>query len=348
MSFIVTLHGSGNCFEAPADGNILAAGLKAGYMLPYNCRSGLCRTCKSRIIDGAVDYPDKPLTSYLSADDIAAGYALICQAHARSNLVIDANELRDLATVQPVVMPCRVTELTRLAPDVMRVKLRLPMNGNLRYLPGQHVSILLDGGARRDYSIASPCRAAGVTELELHIRHIEGGLFTDRVFTEMKPRTLLKVEVPLGSFFVRAERDAPIIFLATSTGFAPVKAMMEQLLVSGTHKTRPVHLYWGARTRADLYLNDLAEKWARDSGICYIPVLSRPTRACGWTGRTGHIQEHVLADHPDLTGHEIYACGSPRMVRDARDLVAAHRGVDPANFFADEFLTAADQADQPG
>ena len=193
-------------------------------MLPYNCRSGLCRTCKSRIIGGAVDYPDKPLTSYLSADDITAGYALICQAHARSDLVIDANELRDLATVQPVVMPCRVTELTRLAPDVMRVKLRMPMNGNLRYLPGQHVSILLDGGARRDYSIANPCPAAGVTELELHIRHIEGGLFTDRVFTEMKPRTLLKVEVPLGSFFVRAERTRP----SSSLRRAP-----------GSHRSRP-------------------------------------------------------------------------------------------------------------
>ena len=229
---------------------------------------------------------------------------------------------------------------------MIQLKLRLPMNEHLRYLAGQHLSILLDDAVRRDYSIATPCPASGVTEVALHVRHVPGGVFTDRLFQQIKPRALLKIELPLGSFFVR-NGDAPIIMLATGTGFAPIKAMIEQIIRT-PNWLRPVHLYWGARTRPDLYMLELAERWANDHGfIRFVPVLSQPLAECGWTGRTGHIQHQVLADYPDLAGFEIYACGSPRMCSAARDLLVHNGGADPDAFYSDEFLTMADRLGEP-
>lgn len=342
MAFEVTIQCSGHTFSCAPDQSILAAGLQAGYMLPYNCRSGSCRICRSRIVKGEVRYKDMPLDSYLSAADREQGYVLLCQALPCSGLLIDARELVDITSERPRVVPGRIVDLTLLAPDVMRMRIRLPMNENVRYLSGQHLSIL-HGEVRREYSIANVCETQGMTELELHIRHVPGGAFTGDLFSgAIKPRALVKLELPLGTFFIRENSDRPILLLATGTGFAPVKAMLESLIAKGIHRTRPIHIYWGARRRCDLYLEALARKWAQEHGnIRFAPVLSRPTAECEWTGAVGYVQEHAARDHTDRSNYEIYACGSPAMVRAARQVLTAPGGADPDNFYADEFLTAA-------
>lgn len=345
MSFTVTIKCSGHSFTATPDASVLQAGLNAGYMLPYNCRSGLCRTCKTRVLEGEVGYGDKPLDTYLSAQDRAEGFALLCQAHARSDLLIDADEFVDLQNLRSRIVPCRIVSLVKAAPDVMVVKLRIPMNENLLYMAGQHVNILFNDEVRRMYSIANACRSEGVTELELHIRHLSGGAFTDKLFNEFKAGMLTKFEGPLGTFFIREHSDKPMIFLASGTGFAPIKAMMEHVIGKGINKDRKIDFYWGARSRRDLYMFDLAQQWGRDhANIRFIPVLSEPTAECEWNGQVGFVHRQVMADHPDLSAYQIYACGAPVMVRSARHDFVTECGADPKEFFADEFLSAADAA----
>ncbi|MFM0212246.1 CDP-6-deoxy-delta-3,4-glucoseen reductase [Paraburkholderia sediminicola] len=343
MSFNVTIKCSGHSYTTAPGASVLQSGLNAGYMLPYNCRSGLCRMCKTRVLEGEIAYGDKPLDSYLSEKDRAEGFALLCQAHALSDLVIDADELVDLQSVRSRMVPCRIVGLDKAAPDVMIVKLRLPMNENMLYMAGQHISMILNEKVERMYSIANACRPEGVTELELHIRHLPGGAFTDRLFNEFKVRMLSRFEGPLGTFFIREHSAKPMIFLASGTGFAPIKAMMEDVINKGINKDRKVDFYWGARNRRDLYMYDLAQQWARDhTNIRFIPVLSEPTSECAWDGAVGFVHQQVISDHPDLSSHQIYACGAPVMVRAARNDFVAQCNADPKDFYADEFLSAAD------
>jgi CDP-4-dehydro-6-deoxyglucose reductase, E3 len=345
MSFTVTIKSSGHSFIAAPNASVLQSGLNAGFMLPYNCRSGLCRTCKTQVLKGEVGYGDKPLDTYLSPGDRAKGFALLCQAHALSDLVIDADELLDGQSIRPAIVPCRIVSLERAAPDVMIVKLRLPMNENMRYMAGQHVGIFLNDQVQRMYSIANACRTEGVTELELHIRHLPGGAFTDKLFSEFKVRMLAKFDGPLGSFFMRTHSQKPIIFIASGTGFAPIKAMIEDAINKGINKERSIDFYWGGRRRRDIYMYELAKKLAREhANIRFIPVLSQPSTECAWDGAVGYVHEQVMADHPNLSEHQIYACGAPAMVRAARDEFVTVCRADPKEFFADEFLTAADAA----
>lgn len=341
MTFRITIEKSGHSFECPADKPILAAALEAGYVLPYNCRSGLCSMCRGRILQGEIEYKDQPLSYYLSEAERANGSALLCQAQPRSDLLIDAQELLDLSELTPRKIPCRLSSMERVAPDVMLVRLRLPMNENVYYLAGQHLAIELGDGSTRNYSIASACPSAGVTEIELHIRHQPGGMFSDKLFHELKPRSLLRIEMPLGTFYLDAKSSKPIIMIATGTGFAPIKAMLETVFAKGLVEERKIDFYWGGRTRRDLYLNDLVQNWgATQPGFRYIPVLSRPTDQCRWEGLSGYVQGQIAVDHPDLSNHEIYACGSPAMVRDARQTLIERCHADPAAIFADEFLPA--------
>ena len=348
MTHRVRIEPSGRQFDVADGSTVLAAGLAAGVPLQYNCRSGFCMMCKGRIIAGGVSYDDIPLETYLSASEREAGYALLCQARARSDLIVEATELNDLEHVRPRTTPCRIFAMERVAPDVMIVRLRLPINENLRYQAGQHLSIALGADLRRDYSIANACRAEGMTELELHVRHLPGGAFTDRLFSEIKLRSLLTIEVPLGTVYLHDDGQGPVLLLTTGTGFAPAKAMIEHAIASGLIARRPVTLYWGGRTRRDLYMFEQCERWASDyANFRFAPVLSRPSPECRWSGRVGHVQDHAIADIPDLSSFEIHACGSPAMVRDAQRQTVSRAGADPARFHADAFTTAADKIVQP-
>lgn len=223
----------------------------------------------------------------------------------------------------------------------MLVKLQLPANERLQYRAGQYIEFLLRDGKRRSYSMAN---APHLDEhITLHIRHMPGGVFTDQVFSTLKERDILRFEGPQGSFFLREDSDKPIVLLASGTGFAPIKALVEHLI--HTQSTRPVSLYWGGRRPADLYMNDLCQEWAAQlSGFTYVPVVSNATPEDQWSGRTGFVHQAVMADFPDLSGHEVYACGAPIVVESAQRDFVAQCGLPADAFFADSFTSEADLA----
>ncbi|UCV17847.1 CDP-6-deoxy-delta-3,4-glucoseen reductase [Ferribacterium limneticum] len=342
MAFQVTLKPSGHTFVVPDGKRVLEAGLKAGVFMPHNCKGGLCSTCKGRVLEGAVDFGNV-LPKYLPDSEKATGHALLCQAKPLSDLVIELNELGGLEGVRTREVPCRVIKLERAAPDVVVMQLRLPMNENLRFAGGQHLEFILKDGQRRAYSIATAPSPEGVIGLELHVRHVPGGLFTDHVFSALKERDLLRFEGPLGTFFLREESPKPIILLAGGTGFAPIKS----IVLSALNKkiSRPMTLYWGGRKKADLYQFELAQKWAEENPhFKFVPVLSDASAACDWAGRTGFVHHAVMQDHPDLSGYQVYACGAPVMVDAAKNDFTKECRLLPDEFFADSFLTEADRA----
>jgi CDP-4-dehydro-6-deoxyglucose reductase len=339
MGYNVTLKPSGHNFEVKEGKNILQAGLDAGFMMPYSCRTGVCRTCRGTIREGEVDYGSVHPT-YLPDSDKAKGYALLCQAQPRSDLVIEVRELEGMEGIRPRMIPCRIEKLDKPAPDVAVMGLRLPMNENFRFLAGQYIDVLLKDQKRRSYSIAVPPKPEGVTYLEVHVRHTPGGLFTDHVFSRAKVRDILRFEGPLGTFYLREDSDKPVVMVASGTGFAPIKAICEQALEKNL--ARPITLYWGCRARRDLYMLDLPRTWEREN-FKFIPVLSDPTPECRWTGRTGFVHRAVMQDIPDMAGVQVYACGAPVMVDAARADFGSHCGLPAEEFFADSFLTEADR-----
>ena len=338
MTHKVTLKPSGHNFEVQEGQSILQAGLDAGMMMPYSCRTGVCRTCRGTLVEGRVDYGMVHPT-YLPDTDKAKGYALLCQAKPLSDIVVEVHELEGLAGLRPRMIPCRVEKLDKPSPDVAVMNLRLPMNENFRFVAGQYVDILLKDGKRRSYSIANMPKPEGVTLLELHVRHTPGGLFTDRVFSTLKVRELLRFEGPLGTFYLR-ESDKPIVMVASGTGFAPIKAMCESAFDKKID--RPITLYWGCRAKRDLYMLDIPSGWSRP-GFQFVPVLSDPTPDCQWTGRTGFVHRAVMQDFPDMSGVQVYACGAPVMVDAARADFSSQCGLPAEEFFADSFLTEADK-----
>jgi CDP-4-dehydro-6-deoxyglucose reductase, E3 len=339
MANRVTLKPSGHSFEVEEGKNILQAGLDAGFTMPYSCRTGVCRTCRGTLLEGNVDYGAVHPT-YLPDTDKAKGYALLCQAKPLSDLVIEVRELEGMAGIRPRMIPCRIEKLDKPAPDVAVMALRLPMNENFRFLAGQYVDILLKDGKRRSYSIANAPKPEGVTALELHVRHTPGGLFTDHVFGKAKVRDLLRFEGPLGTFYLREDSDKPIVMVASGTGFAPIKAMCEAAFERNL--ARRITLYWGCRSRRELYMLEVPQSWQREN-FEFIPVLSDATPECQWTGRTGFVHRAVMQDYPDMAGLQVYACGAPVMVDAARADFCSQCSLPAEEFFADSFLTEADK-----
>jgi CDP-4-dehydro-6-deoxyglucose reductase len=343
MSFKVSVQPAGKEFTVEAGQTVLEAALAAGLVLPYSCRNGTCSTCRGRVVSGAYEAGAAP-ARILEAADLAQGYTLLCQARPTSDLVIEAEEVRMADDIVARKMPVRVQALHPLAPGVMEITLQLPAAQAFHFMPGQYLDFILPDGRRRSYSMA--CARAQDHRISLHVRHLAGGAFTGQVFGEgdapLKVRDILRIEGPLGSFFLRDDARRPIVFLASGTGFAPIKAMIEHLLEQGDD--RPAVLYWGGRRPADLYLLDLALSWReRLPGFRVVPVVSDALPEDCWDGRTGWVHRAVMADLPDLSGHEVYACGSPAMVEAARRDFTRHCGLPPAAFFADAFTTEADR-----
>jgi CDP-4-dehydro-6-deoxyglucose reductase len=329
MAHRVTLQPSGHTFSVADGATILSAALDAGINLPYGCKNGACGTCKGRILAGTVDL-GAAQESALPAHERVAGYALLCCAKPTSDVVIEVHEVVALQDIPVKTLPCRVERLERVADDVMVIFLKLPTNERLQFLAGQYIEFLLPDGKRRAFSLANPPHADAL--LELHVRRVPGGNFTEHVFTRMKEKDILRIEGPFGSFRLHEESAKPILLVAGGTGFAPIKSLIEHALHIGIR--RPMHLYWGARNRAGLYMDALAQRWAKDNGIIYTPVLSEPD--AGWTGRTGLVHEVVMQDHPDLSGFQAYVCGAPAMCEAALRDFTAH-GLPKDEFFADVF-----------
>ena len=221
----------------------------------------------------------------------------------------------------------------------MMLHLRLPANERLQFLAGQYIDFLLKDGKSRSYSLANPPHDDAL--LELHIRHVKGGLFSDQVFSTLKARDILRLKGPLGSFFIREDSDLPMIFVAGGTGFAPIQGMLQHAFA--THMDRQMVLYWGVRALKDLYLAERPQQWQREyPNFTFIPVLSNPEAADQWQGRTGYVHEAVMEDFADLSGYQVYACGAPIMVDSAHGAFTAKRGLNEDAFFADSFVYAAD------
>jgi CDP-4-dehydro-6-deoxyglucose reductase, E3 len=335
MSFQITIRPSGHGFSAEADETILNAALEAGYTLPYGCRNGGCGACKGQVLEGRVDHGNAQ-SSALSEAEKVAGKALFCCATPLSDLAIECREVGLKEGIQPRILPCRVEKKVQMAPDVMVMYLKLPANERLQFLPGQYVEFLLKDDSRRAFSLANA--PYDDQTLELHLRLIPGGKFTEYVFNEMPEKAILRFEGPFGSFTLREESDKPIIFVAGGTGFAPIKGIIEHALHH--HIKRDMVLYWGALAKQDLYLPQLPEKWvAENANIRFIPVLSQPQAEDAWTGRTGLVHQAVLADYPDLAPYQVYCCGAPAMVEAAhRDFTA--QGLPEDEFFSDAFTFA--------
>nr|WP_216861983.1 CDP-6-deoxy-delta-3,4-glucoseen reductase [Polynucleobacter sp. AP-Kaivos-20-H2] len=344
VSYQVTLKTSGKQFTVNPDENLLEAALRQGINLPYGCKNGACGSCKGKVLEGQVTH-DQHSESALSKADETAGGILFCCSHPQSDLLIEAREVQGAGDIAIRKVPCRVNAITKPSDDVAILKLQLPAAERFQFLAGQYLEFLLKDGQRRAYSIANAPEQEG--PLELHIRHLPGGLFTDFVFGAVTPalkeKDILRFEGPLGSFFLREDSKKPIIFVAAGTGFAPIKSIIEQMRVKKIH--RPIHLYWGGRRPGDLYLGDLCKAWENEiADFKYVPVISDAFAEDGWQGRTGFVHQAVMADHLDMKGFQVYACGAPVMVNAARNDFSSKCHLPEEEFFADSFTSAADLA----
>ena len=343
MSHKVTIRASGREFTVEDDETILAAALRSGVGLPYGCKNGACGTCKATGLEG--EWTQGPHSaSALTADEQAGRRLLVCCSRPKTDLVIEARELSGFGDIPIRKMPCRIASIERPAPDVSIVTLQLPASERLQFRAGQYLEFILKDGSRRSYSMATAPHAD--ERITLHIRHMPGGLFTDALFgvtqPALKERDILRIEAPLGTFFLREDNARPIVLLASGTGFAPIKAVVEHAVFKGI--ARPMTLFWGGRRPHDLYLNGLAEQWAREiPGFRYVPVVSDALPEDGWTGRTGFVHRAVMQDFPDLSGHQVYACGAPVVIESARRDFTAMCGLPADEFYADAFTSEADK-----
>lgn len=338
----ITITGSARSFRARPDETVLSAALRQGIMLPYSCRNGTCASCKCRLVAGRVEYPFNPPAA-LEESDLAAGAILACQAVATEDLEIEATEIEQVADIPVRTLPARVEQINELTPEVRRLRLKLPRGKRLQFLAGQYMDILLPGGKRRAFSIASSPSQEDF--IELHVRHVDGGGFTGHVFDDMKPGEILRLEGPLGMFFVRLGSPRPILMMGGGTGFAPLKAMIEDLIHADDH--RPVTLYWGVRTEKDLYAKTLIDEFAEQHpDFRFVPVLSEPEES--WTGRTGFVHNALLEDYPNLSAFEIYMSGPPAMVHAARkSFLAADADEDHLHYDSFDFAPDIPPADMP-
>jgi len=331
MTYQVTIQPSGHQFSVKANETLLAAALNAGFSLPYGCRNGACGACKGKVLAGSVDYGVHQ-ESALTHEDKLKGLALFCCAKATSALTLEVKEVGAAKDIPIKTLPCRVERMEKLADDVMALWLKLPSNERLQFLPGQYLDFLLKDGKRRSFSLANSPEEDAL--LELHIRHVPGGQFTDHVFGTMQPKDIMRISGPYGSFFLR-ESDKPAIFVAGGTGFAPIKSMLKHAFHHEVQ--REFVFYWGAKTLADLYQASVPSQWQQEQkNFSFIPVLSEPRVEDNWPGRSGYVHQAVLADFADLSGYEVYACGAPPMIAAARRDFAA-RGLPEDAFFADSF-----------
>lgn len=327
MSHVVRVLETEDSFTVDSEESVLAAALRQGVALLHDCTEGGCGTCRVRLMEGCVGYAEYPLA--LTPEEEAEGFALACQARPQSDLVISTE--RPLAPCSDPGRHTATVEAVRLlGRDVVHLTLALPNADSLVYRPGQYLNVLLDDGNRRSFSMASVPNGKTV---DLHIRKVGGGFFTDGHLPRLRPGDKLDVELPHGLFCCRKEDFRPLLMVATGTGLAPIKSILESLM--DDPDCPPVSLYWGMRREADLYLHDEITSWGeRLCDFQYVPVLSRPSAS--WTGRQGYVQEVATEDIGDFSEHAIYMCGSPTMIASARKLFVAN-GANPGFIYADAF-----------
>ena len=346
MQYQVELKKSGRTFTVEEDETVLEAAIRQGVQLPYGCKNGACGSCKGKVLEGRMEHGDHS-QSALSTLDETAGATLLCCAHPKSNVLIDVREIQGGGDIPVRKVPCRIQAITYPSNDVAILQLQLPASERFQFLAGQYLEFLLKDNKRRAYSIASAPHQEG--PIELHIRHLPGGLFTDPLFGQgadgkaIKEKDILRFEGPQGSFFLREDTQKPIIFLASGTGFAPIKSIL--LHMREKKIDREVYFYWGGRRPKDLYMDALCQEFASTIPCFrYIPVVSEALPEDHWTGRTGFVHHAAMADFPDLSGFQVYACGAPVVIQSAQTDFIKQCGLPEDEFYADSFTSEADLA----
>jgi CDP-4-dehydro-6-deoxyglucose reductase len=335
---LVTLVPTGQTFSADPTESVLAAALRAGLNLPHSCKGGHCASCRARVLEGSFGYPG-PRPAGLTEEEARGGYALLCQARATSDLRIETREVRPAPEVEIKSLPCRIERMDRLAEDVMAVFLRLPAVEELHFRPGQYLDVMISEGRRRSFSIASA--PADGRFIELHVRRASKSGFTAQLFESLRAGSLLRIEGPLGQFWLRSESPRHALMVGGGTGYAPLRAMLRQLLAVGDR--RPVTLFWGASSVEGLYEHDWLTQLERERpGFTYRPVVSAaPGAEPGWSGRRGLVHEAVLEEIADLSAWDVYASGPPAMVESIRSHFL-ERGLPREQLFFDSFDYAPD------
>lgn len=313
-------------------------------MVPHNCRNGSCGSCKAKLIEGAIRYDDEILLDALTDDEKNQGHILLCCAKpASDHIVLAVDQARRASSKVVRKLPCRIESLNRVSEDIMILQAKLPTQEHLDFYAGQYIDILMKDGRRRSFSLANSPQQNAM--LELHIRHVIGGAFTDKLFNEFKGKEILRFEGPFGHFKLNEESDKPLIFLATGTGFAPIQSIIEDMLTR--ELSRSITLYWGIRKPSDIYAMEQLGKWQHTyHDFTCIPVLSKPLDCPEWQGRTGYVHHALMEDFADLSGYEVYASGNPNMIDDAKHLLIHSRGLESAAFFSDAFYSAAPREGQ--
>lgn len=336
--YSVRIEPHGRTLQVREDRSVLEAALAAGLNVPHSCKSGHCASCRARLVSGEIHYPNGR-TAGLTAEEAKQGYVLMCQARPRSDLKLEARIIANAFEAEIKTLPCRIARLNLLAPDVMQVFLRLPAVEPLRFRAGQYLDVLLDGGRRRSFSIASPPHDSDL--IELHARRVPGGGFTASLFEKLRIGSLLRVEGPIGQFIYR-DTQMPALMIAGGTGFAPLKSMLRDALEQGS--TRKFHLYWGARQGIDVYEEALVLDWVRQyPNFSFTAVLSNaaPDDVTGGHRRVGWVHETVLGDFPDLSPFDVYTAGPPALIEAIRATFPT-RGVTEDRLHFDSFDYAPD------
>lgn len=312
--YSVRIDPHGRILRVNEDRPVLEAALASGLNLPHSCKSGHCGSCRARLKSGEIRYPGDRRPLGLTEQEAQAGYVLLCQARPASDLTVEARIIARVSEVEIKTLPCRVARLASLAPDVMQVFLRLPAVESLPFLPGQYLDFLVEDGRRRSFSIASPPHDSEL--IELHVRRVAGGGFTERLFGHVNTGALLRIEGPMGQFVYR-EGTTPLIMVAGGTGFAPLKSMLRHILERGP--ARDIHLYWGARQPQDLYEEARVLEWLqRHPRLKFTAVLSEAGAVGAPHRRLGWVHEAVLQDYPRLDEFDVYTAGPPALIEAIR------------------------------
>lgn len=338
MTYTITNEQNQSSYTANEGETILAAALRNGHMYPYGCQAGVCGACKASIISGKVDYGMSD-PSTLTNEEKSAGKCLLCQGTPKSDLVISVNEIEVAQSIEIKTLPTRVNEKNLLADDVVQLFLTLPKTQTFNFLAGQYINIQLKDGKTRSFSIGNNSSSVQDNGLELHIRIVPEGHYSPYVLNHLKVKDILRIQGPFGTYFLRTDEQRPIIMVAGGTGFAPIKGLIEEALE--INHNQAIHLFWGARAKADLYLDDLAQQWAEEHAhIQYTPVLSEPKDEDNWQGETGFVHEAVARAYDDVSAYSVYASGPPIMT-DSVQAALIEKQLDTDYYHSDAFDYAA-------